>query len=132
MQLCKGPEIVLDYCFFLISVLRLFWATFLPPSYSNKSQILGEQSLVYNKMSIVCSIQLYIMDLNYWPVRSSSRRGEEEVKTVNGVLIIIILAWYERTEYMKICCNIQVIIYRLLSSKTKIFFNQGKQINTEI
>ena len=62
------------------------------------------------------STQLANMDLIYQSVRSFSRRGEDKVKRVDRFQPA---ASIPLSKYMKICCNIQVVINRLRGNLAK-------------
>ena len=61
------------------------------------------------------------MDNTYWSVRSSSRRVMNRVKELDG-------------EYMKIWCNIQVIVYPLFTLSMILILHlfKGRQIIVNI
>ena len=74
-----------------------------------------------NFMEKLSSIKLANMDLIYWSVRSSNRRGGDYVKIVDGEyhsFSQLRASLYHK--YMKILCNIQLITYRLLYVSVKL------------
>ena len=108
-----------------VDIIILLWKIKVVLSVSN---INGYKINGYIDRVNLSSIQLAYVDLIYWSARSFSSRGWDGVKTVDkGHRYFRQLLASLHKGYMKIWCNIHVIIYRLQHQRiSKILTNTGR------